>query len=82
MVRLEGTRRDATMIRSTNRASEPAMEASISAAERRIADGNERIILDLIRGRDTSAEEERVARDLLSLARMRGRRTCGSRTAR
>ena len=70
------------MIISTNRMSEPAVEASISAAERRIADGNERIILDLIRGRDTSAEEERVARDLLSLARMRGRRTSASRKAR
>jgi hypothetical protein len=50
-----------------------AMDTSISATERRIADRNERIILDLMRGRDTAADEEKVARDLASLARMRGR---------
>ena len=49
-------------------------DASISATERRIADRNERIILDLMKGRDTAADEEKVARDLASLARMRGRR--------
>ncbi|HEU0149553.1 MAG TPA: hypothetical protein VFR21_22070 [Bradyrhizobium sp.] len=49
---------------------EPA-DACISATERRIADQNERIILDLMRGRDTAVEEEKVARDLVSLARMR-----------
>ncbi|MEA2831819.1 MAG: hypothetical protein QOG66_21 [Methylobacteriaceae bacterium] len=51
-----------------------ATDASISATERRIADHNERIILDLMKGRDTSADEERVARDLVTLARMRSRR--------
>jgi hypothetical protein len=58
-----------------------AIDASISAAERRIADHNERIILDLMRGRDTSADEERVARDLATLARMRGRRDLPGRRA-
>jgi hypothetical protein len=56
-------------------------DASISAAERRIADRNERIILDLMRGRDTAADEEKVAHDLMSLARMRGRREAPGRRA-
>jgi hypothetical protein len=46
-------------------------DAVISATERRIADQNERIILDLMRGRDTEVEEEKVARDMAVLARMR-----------
>jgi hypothetical protein len=50
------------------------LDASIWATERQIADRNERIILDLIRGRDTSADEEKVARDLTTLAHMRRRR--------
>jgi hypothetical protein len=50
------------------------LDASISATERRIAESNDRIILDLIRGRDTSADEEKVARDLTNLAHMRRRR--------
>jgi hypothetical protein len=59
------------------------MDAFISAAERRIADRNERIILDLMKGRDTAADEEKVARDMFVLARMRGRRdVSGRRTAR
>jgi hypothetical protein len=58
-----------------------AMDTSISATERRIADRNERIIVDLMRGRDTSADEEKVARDLISLARMRGRREGPGRRA-
>jgi hypothetical protein len=48
-----------------------ATDPCISVTERRIADQNERIILDLMRGRDTEVEEEKVARDLVSLARMR-----------
>jgi len=55
---------------------EPA-DACISATERRIADQNERIILDLMRGRDTEVEEEKVARDLVSLARMRRKQSPG-----
>jgi thymidine phosphorylase len=50
-----------------------ALEASISAAERKIAESNERIILDLMRGRDTIAAEERVARELATLTHMRRR---------
>ena len=46
-------------------------DTCISATERRIADQNERIILDLMRGRDTEVEEEKVARDMAVLARMR-----------
>lgn len=56
-------------------------DASISAAERRIDDRNERIILDLMLGRDTSADEEKVARELVSLARLRGRRAGPGRRA-
>jgi hypothetical protein len=60
---------------STLKHSRPeVLDASIWATERQIADRNERIILDLIRGRDTSADEEKVARDLTTLARMRPRR--------
>ena len=51
-----------------------ALDASISAAERRIADSNERIILDLMKGRDTSADEEKVVREAATLAHMRRRR--------
>ena len=51
-----------------------ALDASISAAERRIAESNERIILDLMKGRDTSADEERVAREVATLTHMRRRR--------
>jgi hypothetical protein len=58
-----------------------ATDASISATERRIAERNERIILDLMKGRDTSADEETVARDLVTLARMRGRRDLPGRRA-
>lgn len=50
-----------------------ALDASISAAERQIAESNERIILDLMMGRDTTAAEERVARELATLTHMRGR---------
>jgi hypothetical protein len=56
---------------------EAAADACISATERRIADQNERIILDLMRGRDTEVEEEKVARDLVSLARMRRKQSPG-----
>ena len=56
------------------------LDPSIVAAERRIAENNERIILDLIRGRDTSADEEKVAQDLVALARLRGGRGAGRRT--
>ena len=60
-----------------------ALDASISAVERRIAERNERIILDLIRGRDTSADEEKVMREAASLAHMQRRRqTATSHTAR
>jgi hypothetical protein len=60
---------------STLKHSRPeVLDASIWATERQIADRNERIILDLIRGRDTSADEEKVARDLTTLAHMRRRR--------
>jgi hypothetical protein len=52
-------------------------DAVISATERRIADQNERIIFDLMRGRDTEVEEEKVARDLVSLARMRRKQSPG-----
>lgn len=48
-----------------------AAETSISATERRIADRNQRIIVDLMLGRDTSADEEKVASDLTALARLR-----------
>ncbi|MBV8850898.1 MAG: hypothetical protein JOZ16_15085 [Methylobacteriaceae bacterium] len=58
---------------STSKCAE-ALDASISAAERRIADSNERIILDLMRGRDTAADEERVAQDVATLTHMRRRR--------
>ena len=51
-----------------------ALDASISAAERQIAERNERIILDLIKGRDTIADEEKVARDVATLTHMRRRR--------
>lgn len=51
-----------------------AAETSISATERRIADRNQRIILDLMLGRDTSADEEKVAQDVAALARMRSPR--------
>jgi hypothetical protein len=69
---------------STLRQNRPeALDASISAAERRIAERNDRIILDLIRGRDTSADEEKVARELANLAHMRRRRSGpAGRTAR
>lgn len=50
------------------------LDASISAAERQIAERNERIILDLMRGRDTSADEEKVVREAATLAQMRRRR--------
>jgi len=84
MCDLSGRVRDATTMASTFKHSPPeALDASISATERRIADRNEQIILDLIRGRDTSADEERVARDLANLAHMRRRRGCpASRSAR
>jgi hypothetical protein len=69
---------------STLRQNRPeALDASISATERRIAESNDRIILDLIRGRDTSADEEKVARELANLAHMRRRRSGpGGRAAR
>jgi hypothetical protein len=51
-----------------------ALDASISAVERQIAESNERIILDLMRGRDTTADEERVAREVATLTHMRRRR--------
>jgi 3-deoxy-D-arabino-heptulosonate 7-phosphate (DAHP) synthase len=51
-----------------------ALEAWISAAERQIAESNERIILDLMRGRDTIADEERVAREVATLSHIRRRR--------
>ena len=50
------------------------LDASISAAERKIAESNERIILDLMRGRDTVEDEEKVVRDVATLAHMRRRR--------
>jgi hypothetical protein len=56
------------------------LDPSIMAAERRIAENNERIILDLIRGRDTSAAEEKVARDLVALARLRRGRGASRRS--
>ena len=56
------------------------LDTSISAAERRIAERNERIILDLIRGRDTEVEEEKVARELAALAHLRRRRRDGRTT--
>lgn len=56
-----------------------AIDASISATEQRIAAQNERIILDLMRGRDTRAEEEKVARDMIVLAGMRKRRDATGR---
>jgi hypothetical protein len=59
-----------------------AAEASVSATERRIADRNHRIVLDLMLGRDTSADEEKVARDLTALARMPGRHGGPGRPAR
>jgi hypothetical protein len=67
--------RDATTMTSTLKHSRPEpLEASISAVERQIAERNERIILDLIRGRDTSADEEKVVREAASLANLRRRR--------
>jgi hypothetical protein len=57
-----------------------APDASISAAERRIAERNERIILDLIKGRDTSADEESVAQELIALSHLRRRGPSGRTT--
>jgi hypothetical protein len=68
-----------SLLNRQNRAE--AADASISATERRIADRNERIILDLMRGRDTSADEEKVARDMMVLARIRRRREVPGRRA-
>jgi hypothetical protein len=62
------------MTASLKHARVETLDASISAAERRIADRNERIILDLMKGRDTTADEEKVARELATLAHMRRRR--------
>jgi uncharacterized protein (DUF2336 family) len=59
------------------------LDASISAVERQIAERNERIILNLIKGLDTSADEEKVVREAATLAHMRRRRGGNSgRTAR
>ena len=60
-----------------------ALDATIIATERRIAESNERIILDLMRGRDTTADEESVVREVATLAHMRrGRPSAGLRTGR
>ncbi|GAC1328809.1 MAG: hypothetical protein NVSMB26_04500 [Beijerinckiaceae bacterium] len=55
-------------------AEKDCLEASIAATERRIAEQNERIIADLMKGRDPVDAEARALKMRIALYRMQSRR--------